>query len=168
MRVLQFLVFCCCFSLVGFSQNDEPLVLSSDTTLSEIDTSRYVHFFNEVDPLLEFAAEEEEKEFKKKKPKKKVFYGIKTKKGYTKKGYGSKMAIEVFYYIPDYTEPVPYVKDVYWFNLLNYEVVKGRRKLDPEKSRLLHGPYKKMVDGNVMESGVFYFTINLPTGMFHP
>src|SRR6185369_11486279 len=34
---------------------------------------------------------------KKKKPKRKVFYGIKTKKGFTRKGFGEKMQLELFY-----------------------------------------------------------------------
>ena len=33
----------------------------------------------------------------KKKPKKKVYYGIKTKKAFTRKGYGDKTTIELFY-----------------------------------------------------------------------
>src|SRR5215467_483171 len=36
---------------------------------------------------------------KKKKPKKKVYYGIKTKKGFTRKGYGNNVTVEYFYYL---------------------------------------------------------------------
>lgn len=47
---------------------------------------------------LDFEEDEKEEEPKKKKKvKKKVFYGIKTKKGFTRKGYGNRITYELFY-----------------------------------------------------------------------
>jgi hypothetical protein len=48
---------------------------------------------------LDFLKEEEPVPTKKKKVKKKVFYGIKTKKGFTRKGVGDRVTYELFYYL---------------------------------------------------------------------
>ena len=60
--------------------------------------------------------EEEEEEEHKKKRKKKVFYGIKTKKGYTKTGFGDDAVIETFFYLKQYEQPDPYVPEIYWYD----------------------------------------------------
>jgi hypothetical protein len=48
---------------------------------------------------LDFRKEEEPVDTKKKKVKKKVFYGIKTKKGFTRRGTGERVSFEIFYYL---------------------------------------------------------------------
>src|SRR5688572_6645441 len=56
-------------------------------------------FTSDMPISLDFEKEEEPiSTDKKKKPKKKVFYGIKTKKGFTRKGYGERVTYELFYY----------------------------------------------------------------------
>ena len=49
--------------------------------------------------------EEENAKPRKKKRKKNVFYGLKTKKGFTKTGYGDNTVLELFYYLKEYKEP---------------------------------------------------------------
>src|SRR3954469_21531288 len=51
---------------------------------------------------------------KKKKPRKKTFYGIKTKKGFTRKGFGEKTVVELFFYLKKADEPTKFVRDIYW------------------------------------------------------
>ncbi|MDX1628534.1 MAG: hypothetical protein R3345_07530, partial [Fulvivirga sp.] len=61
--------------------------------------------------------EEEEEEYlepKKKKRKKNVFYGLKTKKRFSKEGYGDKVTYELFHVLKEHVEPDPYVRDIYW------------------------------------------------------
>jgi len=53
---------------------------------------------------------------KKKKRKKKVFYGVKTRKGFTQKGYGNKRTLELFYVLKQYHEPDIYIRDIYWYD----------------------------------------------------
>ncbi len=135
-------------------------VLGQDTS-EEVDSTKhndkYIHFYNDKDPLAEFAPEEEEKDFKEKKPKRKVFYGLKTKKGFTKSGYGSRMKISVFYYLKDQTiEPVPYIKDIYVFDFDKYEVDRVNEFKPEDNEFLLHGPYKLVVDGETIEEGIYY------------
>jgi antitoxin component YwqK of YwqJK toxin-antitoxin module len=106
---------------------------------------------------LDFQKEEEEepKKKKKKKVKKKVFYGIKTKKGFTRKGYGNRITYELFYVLKKPEKPQTFVRDVYWYDYTRKEIRKTE-KFDPEKGVLLHGPYEKRLGDAVIAKGIFY------------
>jgi antitoxin component YwqK of YwqJK toxin-antitoxin module len=91
---------------------------------------------------------------KKKKPRKKTFYGIKTKKGFTRRGVGERMVIELFYFLKRPQAPTPFVRDIYWYDFKRAEVRKTG--YDPKKGVLLHGPYKRMQNNVVLEEGIFY------------
>jgi antitoxin component YwqK of YwqJK toxin-antitoxin module len=91
---------------------------------------------------------------KKKKPKKKTFYGIKTKKGFTRKGFGEKMVLELFFYSKKKVEPTKFVRDIWWYDFTRREIRKTG--YDPNKGQLLHGPYKKMQGEIVLEEGIYY------------
>jgi len=92
---------------------------------------------------------------KKKKPKKKTFYGIKTKKGFTRKGYSPNITIELFYYLKVSEKPNSFARDIWWYDFTRREIRKTD-KFDPAKGVLLHGPYKKMQGEIVLEEGIFY------------
>jgi len=107
---------------------------------------------------LDFEEEEEEepnKKKKKKKVKKKVFYGIKTKKGFTRKGYGNRITYEIFYVLKKPDKPQTFVRDIYWYDYTRREVRKTER-FDPEKGVLLHGPYERRLGDVVIAKGIFY------------
>ena len=108
-------------------------------------------------PLTIDLDEEEEERVapKKKKRKKKVFYGLKTKKAFTRRGSGSRVEIETFYYLKDPQPLDPYVRDVYWFDYKRRQIKKSRQ-VDPNVGFILHGPYKRMVDGELSEEGIYY------------
>lgn len=91
---------------------------------------------------------------KKKKPKRKTYYGIKTKKGFTRKGFGERMTVETFYYLKRPDKPTPFVRDIYWYDFVRREIRKSG--FDPKKGVLMHGPYKKMMGDVVLEEGIFY------------
>jgi antitoxin component YwqK of YwqJK toxin-antitoxin module len=95
---------------------------------------------------------------KKKKRKKNVFYGLKTRKGFTKVGRGKQVTIETFHLLKVYTEPNPYVGEYYVFDVRKRKVLKVTSidKKNVVHYRILHGPYKKTVGGEVVESGIFY------------
>ncbi|MBX9850197.1 MAG: hypothetical protein K2X86_00390 [Cytophagaceae bacterium] len=95
---------------------------------------------------------------KKKKEKKKVFYGLKCKRGYTRKGTGSKMVIESFFFLKHYKEPNPYVKKVYVYDVRKQQIVEltSINKKEVHFYKILHGPYKKMMGGVIVEQGIFY------------
>ena len=92
---------------------------------------------------------------KKKKPRKKVYYGVKTKKGFTRKGYGDRITIELFYFLKRAEKPNTFARDIYWYDYTRREIRKTTT-FDPEKGVLLHGPYKKMQGDIVLEEGIFY------------
>lgn len=92
---------------------------------------------------------------KKKKRKKNVFYGMKTKKGFTRRGVGNRITLELFHYLKDPVKTDPYVPVVYWYDKKDREV-KVTRSFNPKKGYLLHGPYKKVYNEQVIEKGIFY------------
>ena len=97
----------------------------------------------------------EPKEEKKKKKKKNVYYGLKTRKGFTKAGFGNNVKIEIFNYLKEYEKPDPYVRDIYWFDFKTKRIrISG--KIDPKFAGILHGPYKVIQNDQVIEEGVFY------------
>jgi len=126
--------------LVSWSQqDDEGITLTIDTPVN-----------------LDFQKEEEPVNTrKKKKPKKKVFYGIKTKKAFTRKGSGDRVTYELFYYLKKSERPQTFVRDIYWYDYTRHEIRKTS-KFDPEKGVLLHGPYEKRQGQIVLEKGIFY------------
>lgn len=106
--------------------------------------------------VLDFEEEEETVDTKKKKkPKKKVFYGIKTKKGFTRKGYGNKVTYELFYVLKKPQKPQTFVRDVYYYDYIRKEI-RRTEKFDPAKGVLLHGPYEKRSGEVVIEKGIFF------------
>ncbi len=92
---------------------------------------------------------------KKKKPKKKTFYGIKTRKSYTRKGFGDKTITELFYVLKKPSVPTAFVRDIYWYDYTRREI-RRTGNFDPNKGVLIHGPYKKMQGAVILEEGIFY------------
>lgn len=134
------------------------LIQAQSDSVPEIDTTKYVEFFKvekleDIDEL-DFK-EEKEFELKEKKQKRKVYYGKKTKKGFTKSGTGQNQVIEIFHYLKKWEEPNPYVKDIYWLDARKLKIVKSK-KYDPQYSKILHGPYKKMINEVIIEEGIYY------------
>jgi len=92
---------------------------------------------------------------KKKKPKKNIYYGIKTKKGFTRSGAGDNVVVELFSYLKVYEEPDAYVRDVYWYNFKRKKIVSSKN-IDKEYAGILHGPYQKVMGEQLLEEGFFY------------
>lgn len=94
---------------------------------------------------------------KKKKPKRKVFYNIKTKKAFTRKGFGERTTIELFYVLKKSEKPTGFARDVYWYDFTRKELRKTPQSAyDVKKGVLAHGPYKKMMGNVVLEEGIFF------------
>lgn len=106
---------------------------------------------------LDFEKEEKVEEKKKKKPKKKVFYGLKTKKGFTRKGYGERITYETFFFLKKPEKPQTFVRDLFWFDFNRKEIRRtSPQSFDTKKGVLLHGPYKKMQGNVVLEEGIYF------------
>src|SRR6478736_5693733 len=106
-------------------------------------------------PFLFCAAIGQAQENKKEKPKKKTFYGIKTKKAFTRKGYAPNITIELFYVLKSQEKYSGFARDIYWYDFTRREMRKTD-KFDPKNGVLLHGPYKRLVGETVVEEGIFY------------
>ena len=96
------------------------------------------------------------KKEKRKNPK--IFYGIKTKRGFTKTGYGKNTAVETFYYLKekDYVGPDEYTREFYYYDFKRKKIVNSIRVKDPKNVGVLHGPYVKKIGEQVIESGMYY------------
>ncbi len=90
----------------------------------------------------------------KKKRKRKVFYGIKTKRYFTKRGQGDNAIYEEFYYPKKPVDPVPFVTDIHWYDPQRKQIRVGGRI--SEDGVILHGPYRKIQGEQILEEGIFY------------
>ncbi len=80
---------------------------------------------------------------------------MKTKKGFTRTGYGDNVTVEIFHYLKDYQKPDPYVPEIYWYDFKR-KTIRNTGQVDPKHGAILHGPYKKMIGDQVIEEGIFY------------
>ena len=92
---------------------------------------------------------------KKKKKKKNVFFGIKTKKGFTRSGFGNDVIFEIFNVLKEYEGPPEYTSDFYWYDYKKKKIINSLR-VDKRNAGVLHGPYKKMLGDQVIEEGWYY------------
>jgi len=117
-----------------------------------------IEFIIERSQPLTIDLEEEEKpdqRKKKEKRKKNEYYGYKTKKGFTRTGYGDNVTVEIFYFLKEWVEPDPYVPEIYWFDFRRKRI-RNTGTIDKKYGRILHGPYKKIKGDQIIEEGIFY------------
>lgn len=116
-------------------------------------------------PLLLFddSKEKEEKKEKKKKARKNEWFGTKTRKGYTRKEIRDQQIFEYFNYTDVERRPDPYIRDVYWFDPQTRSVKSDGYTLG--QGYLLHGPYERIINEEVVESGMFYYGTKHKTWM---
>jgi antitoxin component YwqK of YwqJK toxin-antitoxin module len=107
-----------------------------------------------IDLEKEMEEEEDKKEIKKK-VKRKVFFGYKTKKGFTKTGYGNNLTIELFHVLKEYQQPDPYVPEITWYEFRRKQI-RSTGEPTPKTGNILHGPYKRIVGEQVVEEGMYY------------
>lgn len=129
----------------------DSLTLSADTAASPL--ARRVA----MTKAQEQAARAKERAAQRKpKKKKNVFLGEPIKKGYTKSGpKGKRQEIEIFYYLRNFQQPDPLAPAVYYYNPRKRKVFKASDELNPATDKVMHGPYKKMKGGKVVETGYF-------------
>lgn len=94
---------------------------------------------------------------KKKKVRKNVFYGIKTRRAFTKKGSGNRIQTELFFVLKKYQEPDAAVAEIFWFDIRTKKISTKpiTDKLRPF-AQILHGPYKRFIGKQLVEEGQFY------------
>ncbi len=127
----------------AYGQEPEP----TEEDLLTIDTPITIDFKEDT--------ELERVEPKKKRRKKNVFYGIKTKKMFTRKGYQDNLTLELFHYLKEPVEVDPYVRDIYWYDFRRKSIRKSK-KVNAEYGVILHGPYRKVKGNQVLEQGIYF------------
>uniref|UniRef100_UPI004048C63A toxin-antitoxin system YwqK family antitoxin n=1 Tax=Algoriphagus sp. TaxID=1872435 RepID=UPI004048C63A len=110
-----------------------------------------------VAPLLLFDEEKvkEKKKESKKNARKSTYFGIKTRKGSTRRSLRGQEYTEFFHFTDASWTSNPYVRDRYWYDpkdraIRNQGYTKGL-------GYLLHGPYQRLINQVVVESGMFFY-----------
>ncbi len=140
---------------VALAAGADTLTQTSDTLNGppSLSTARKVVLTKEQDR----AAKEAEKEAQRKpKKKKKVFLGEKIKRAYTKSGRGRSQVIEVFYFLK-YPMPLnDYAPAHYYYDTKKRRILKlAAAEEDEPTLKILHGPYKKLQNNQVIETGYY-------------
>ncbi|GAB3980399.1 hypothetical protein GCM10028806_47860 [Spirosoma terrae] len=93
----------------------------------------------------------------KKKNVKNEYEGVAMIKAYTKFGSGDRTIVEEFHVLRDNdaAKPLPYIRDVYRYFQRSGRVTSSIIK-DEGTGLLLHGPYKRYQNGELMEEGFYY------------
>ena len=93
---------------------------------------------------------------KSRKKKKNIFLGERIKRAYVKSGpKGKNQIIEVFYYLKTFQQPNPMAPARYYYSPKKHRIYKAVGELDPATDKVLHGPYKKVQNNQVLETGYF-------------
>jgi len=131
----------------------DSLTTANDTASAPSLTNKRVALTKEQEKAAKAKAKAEQRKPKK---KKNIFMGQPIKKGFAKSGpKGKNQQIEVFYYLKNFQQPNPYAPGRYIYDAGKHRIYKaGPGELD-SKSLVLHGPYKKMKGGKVVETGFF-------------
>ena len=160
------LPWACTRKAVSFNSNpDQPTAaaLAADTLVRTADsvngkpslsTARKVVVTKEQ----ERAAKEAEKEAQRKpKKKKKVFLGEKIKRAYAKTGpKGRNQIVEVFYYLKYPLSINTYAPAHYYYDTKKHKILKlAAVEEDAPTLKILHGPYKKLQNNKVLETGYY-------------
>ncbi|ABG57762.1 toxin-antitoxin system YwqK family antitoxin [Cytophaga hutchinsonii] len=138
-------------------------VAQTDTLLPSGKKPKYYVMETDTVPELMFRPDTIPSNKRKKKApkkKKKVFYDLKCKKGFirTISGASGNVTLEKFYYLKVWKDPNPYILDVYVWDITKNKIVKVT-KIEADKQpqyRILHGPYTREVNGNLVETGAYY------------
>ena len=164
-RFYLILLFLLSLTKIAFAQKEE----SGEPKKSDPDSSGVVNssLLPTTMPLFLFddGKEKEEKKAKKKKAKKNIWFGIKTQKGYTKREIRGQSYYEYFNFTDASRQLDPYIRDVYWFD--NQERIIKTEGYQSGKGYLLHGPYERVINEEVVESGMFYYGTKHKTWMLY-
>jgi antitoxin component YwqK of YwqJK toxin-antitoxin module len=106
--------------------------------------------------LLGEAAEGQKEQRRKRKPSKRYFMGEKVTRGFVKAKQGSNDVLETFSYMPEFQDPDPYAPEKYFYDPKKKRIYRSRSEVDPQKYKILHGPYRKKINDEVVEEGYFY------------
>ncbi|WP_310396874.1 hypothetical protein [Hymenobacter sp.] len=165
--LLTLLPWACTRKTVSFNSTpDQPLVaaLAADTVTRTADTLHGKNLLSTARKVVltqeqERTAKETDKEAqrKAKKKKKNVFLGEKTKRAFAKTGpKGRNQIIEVFYFLKYPKTLNAYAPAHYYYDPKKHKILKlAAVEEDAPALKILHGPYKKLQNNKVLETGYY-------------
>lgn len=154
MKQLLFLLF---LFLLG-SQSVQGQNLGMDQKVKEDSTGLVSSsLLPTVSPLLLFDEQKvkEAKKEKKKNARKNTYFGIKTQKGMTRKSLRGQEYLELFHYTNASWKSNPFLRDRYWYDSKERSI--RTQGFVEGVGYLLHGPYQRLVNQQVVERGMFYY-----------
>lgn len=164
--LLTLLPWACTRKAISFrSAPDQPLVAAAgaDSLTRTADTLNGKSLLSTARRVVvtkeqERAAKEAEKDAQRKpKKKKKVFLGEKIKRAFAKTGpRGRNQIIEVFYFLKYPKTLNAYAPAHYYYDTKKHKILKlAAVEEDAPELKILHGPYKKLQNNKVLESGYY-------------
>ena len=167
LALLTLLPWACTRKTISFNSNPEQpaqAVVVSDTLTHTADSLKGKPSLSTASRAVltkaqDKAAKDSEKDSqrKSKKKKKNVFLGEKTKRGFAKMGpKGRNQIIEVFYFLK-YPKPLSdFAPAHYYFDTKKHKILKlAAVEEDVASLRIMHGPYKKLQNNKVLETGYY-------------
>ncbi|MDB5270379.1 MAG: hypothetical protein JWP58_3419 [Hymenobacter sp.] len=165
--LLTLLPWACTRKAVSFNSNPEQpalAVLAADTLTRtgdslngkpSLSTARKVVLTKEQEKAAKDAEKDTQRKSKKK--KKNVFLGEKMKRAFTKTGpKGRNQIIEVFYFLKYPKTLNAYAPAHYYYDTKKHKILKlAAVEEDVPDLKILHGPYKKMQNNKVLETGYY-------------
>lgn len=146
--------------LAGFSSIPSSLTTLGLPTMSSLKKQKD-DYINGIMPDLGLKVKQLKKLKADKKSKNKLskteYEGLSMVKAYTKFGSGDRTIVEEFYVLRDNdaAKPLPYVRDVVRFYQRSGRVTSSIVR-DEGTGLLLHGPYKRYQNGDLLEEGNYY------------
>lgn len=143
--------------LVGAVLGADSLTRTADSLAGRpsLSTARKVVLTKEQDRAAKEGAKDAQRKSKKK--KKNVFLGEKVKRAFAKSGpKGRNQIIEIFYYLK-YPQPTnDYAPAHYYYDTKKHRILKlAAVDEDAATLKILHGPYKKLQNNKVLETGFY-------------
>lgn len=152
LRIMRGILLCLFIALPVWMMAQEP-------TTPKIQEGQFTFDTDKPFTVLELYQNTEEPIVtKKKKPRRKVFYGIKTRKRFSRGGgYDENAVLELFYILKKPEAPHTFARDIYWYEYKTRKIRKTTLAgFKMERGILLHGPYKKMQGEVTLEEGVYF------------
>lgn len=87
--------------------------------------------------------------------KRNVYFGLKTRKAFTRTVRGSDLILDLFNVLKEYEGPPEYASDFYWYDYKKKKIINSL-KVDVRNAGVLHGPYVKRVGDQIIEQGWYY------------
>ncbi len=92
---------------------------------------------------------------KEKKVKRNVYFGLKTRKAFTRTVRRNDIILDLFNVLKEYVGPPEYASDFYWYDYKKKKIINSL-KVDQRNAGVLHGPYEKRIGDLIIEQGWYY------------